>query len=48
MKLGKANQRASTSFLDQLEAKISFDEVLELQSRNPISRLDDQSLLSSV
>jgi len=48
MKLGKANQRASTSFLDQLEAKISFDKVLELQSRNPISRLDDKSLLSSV
>jgi hypothetical protein len=48
MKLGKANHRASTSFLDQLEAKISFDKVLELQSRNPISRLNDQSLLSSV
>jgi hypothetical protein len=48
MKLGKAKQRASTSFLDQLEAKISFDKVLELQSRNPINRLDGKSLLSSV
>ena len=48
MKLGKANQRTATSFLDQLEAKISFKEVLELQSRNPISRLDNQSLLSSL
>ena len=48
MKLGKANQRTATSFLDQLETKISFNEVLELQSRNPISRLDNQSLLSSL
>lgn len=48
MKLGKANQREATSLLDQLEAKISFDTVLEMQSRNSIHRLDDKSLLSSV
>lgn len=48
MKLGKTNQRASTSLLDQLEAKISFRKVLEIQSRNSINRLDNKSMLSSV
>ena len=34
LKLGRANETAATSFLDRLEAELSFDKVLELQSQN--------------
>jgi len=47
MSLGKTNELSSTSLLDQLEVKIPFDEVLELQSRNPIKRLNSGSSISS-